>query len=60
VPGSYLFVALLALVGIGAVALLGTETKGRTIEHASEIQRPGKAIDLRKRQERNERSGEHV
>ena len=33
VPGSYLFVALLALVGIGAVALLGTETKGRTIDH---------------------------
>src|SRR5437764_2684087 len=60
VPGSYLFVALLALVGIGAVALLGTETKGRTIEHASEIQRPGKANDLRKRQARNERSGQHV
>jgi putative MFS transporter len=60
VPGSYLFVALLALVGIGAVALLGTETKGRTIEHASEIQRPGKANDLRKRQARNERSGEYV
>jgi putative MFS transporter len=33
VPGSYLFVALLALVGIGAIALLGTETKGRTIDH---------------------------
>ena len=33
VPGSYLFVALVAFVGIGAVALLGTETKGRTIEH---------------------------
>ena len=33
VPGSYLFVALLALVGIGTVAVLGTETKGRTIEH---------------------------
>ncbi len=60
VPGSYLFVALLALVGIGAVALLGTETKGRTIEHASEIQSPGKANDLRKRQARNERSGEYV
>jgi putative MFS transporter len=60
VPGSYLFVARLALVGIGAVALLGTETKGRTIEHASEIQRPGKANDLGKRQARNERSGEHV
>jgi MFS transporter, putative metabolite:H+ symporter len=60
VPGSYLFVALIALVGIGAVALLGTETKGRTIEHASEIQRPGKAHDLRKRQARNERSGEYV
>jgi putative MFS transporter len=33
VSGSYLFVALLALIGIGAVALLGTETKGRTIDH---------------------------
>jgi MFS transporter, putative metabolite:H+ symporter len=60
VAGSYLFVALLALVGIGAVALLGTETKGRTIEHASEIQRPGKANDLRKRPASNERSGQHV
>jgi putative MFS transporter len=60
VPGSYLFVALLALVGIGAVAWLGTETKGRTIEHASEIQRPGTANDLRKRPARNERSGEYV
>jgi putative MFS transporter len=30
---SYFFVALLALVGISAVALLGTETKGRTIDH---------------------------
>ena len=60
VAGSYLFVALLALVGIGAIALLGTETKGRTIEHASEIQRPDKANDLGKRQERIERSGAHV
>ncbi|HEY6543146.1 MAG TPA: MFS transporter [Ktedonobacteraceae bacterium] len=33
VPVSYFFVALLALVGIGTIALLGTETKGRTIEH---------------------------
>src|SRR2546422_410404 len=70
VPGSYLFVALLALVGISAVALLGTETKGRTIEHTSEIQRPGKEFPTinraptinrgATRQERNERSGEHV
>ena len=60
VPGSYLFVALLALVGVGAVAWLGTETKGRSIEHASEIQRPGTANDLRKRPARNERSGEYV
>jgi len=30
---SYLFVALVALVGIGTVAVLGTETKGRTIDH---------------------------
>jgi putative MFS transporter len=60
VPDSYLFVALLALVGVGAVAWLGTETKGRSIEHASEIQRPGTANDLRKRPARNERSGEYV
>ncbi len=33
VPVSYFFVALVALVGIGTVALLGTETKGQTIEH---------------------------
>lgn len=30
---SYFFVALIALVGVSAVALLGTETKGRTIEY---------------------------
>src|SRR5207248_10983857 len=53
--GSYLFVALLALVGLGTVAVLGTETKGRTIEHASEIPRPGTTHDLRKRHARNER-----
>ena len=33
VPVSYLFVALVAVVGIGTVALLGTETKGRSIDH---------------------------
>jgi putative MFS transporter len=33
VPVSYFFVALVALVGIGTVALLGTETKGRSIDH---------------------------
>jgi putative MFS transporter len=33
VPVSYFFVALVALVGIGTVALLGTETKGRSIGH---------------------------
>src|SRR6266566_989697 len=55
VAGSYLFVALLALVGLGAVAVLGTETKGRTIEHASERPRPGTTTDLRKRPARNER-----
>jgi putative MFS transporter len=33
VPVSYLFVALVAVVGIGTVAVLGTETKGRTIDH---------------------------
>src|SRR5947209_1870244 len=60
VPGSYLFVALLALVGISAVAVLGTETKGRSIEHASEIPRPGTATDLRKGHASNERSGEYV
>jgi putative MFS transporter len=59
-PGSYLFVALLAVVGISAVAVLGTETKGRSIEHASEIPRPGTAPELRKRHASNERSGQHV
>src|SRR2546423_8684566 len=58
--GSYLFVALLALVGIGAVAMLGTETKGRSIEHASQIPGPGTAHDLKKRRASNERSGEYV
>jgi putative MFS transporter len=33
VPVSYVFVALIALVGIGTVAVLSSETKGRTIEH---------------------------
>src|SRR5438874_3722270 len=33
VPVSYFFVALVALLGIGTVAVLGTETKGRTIDH---------------------------
>ncbi|MFL5588814.1 MAG: MFS transporter [Ktedonobacteraceae bacterium] len=33
VPVSYIFVALVALVGIGAVAVLGTETKGQSIDH---------------------------
>lgn len=33
VPTSYVFVALVALVGIGTVAVLGTETKGRSIDH---------------------------
>ncbi len=33
VPISYFFVALVALVGIGTVGLLGTETKGRTIDY---------------------------
>ena len=32
-PISYCFVAFVALVGIGTVALLGTETKGRAIDH---------------------------
>ena len=30
---SYLFVALVALVGISAVAVLGTETKGLTVDY---------------------------
>ena len=29
VPGSYIFVALVALAGLATVAWLGTETKGR-------------------------------
>ena len=30
---SYIFVALVALVGIGAVVVLGTETKGLTVDY---------------------------
>jgi MFS transporter, putative metabolite:H+ symporter len=36
IPGSYMFVAILAVIGVLAVALLGTETKGRSIEEASD------------------------
>ena len=36
VTGSYIFVAIVALGGIAAVALLGTETRGKTIERASQ------------------------
>lgn len=36
VLGSYIFVAAIALGGVLAVALLGTETRGRTIEKVSE------------------------
>ncbi len=36
IPGSYVFVAILAVIGVLAVALLGTETKGRSIEEVSE------------------------
>jgi len=35
VIGSYIFVAVISLGGIAAVALLGTETRGKTIENAS-------------------------
>jgi putative MFS transporter len=37
VPGSYIFVAVLAIVGVIAVALLGTETKGAILEKAVEV-----------------------
>lgn len=37
--GSYLFVAIVALGGVAAVALLGTETRGLTIDQASENSR---------------------
>jgi putative MFS transporter len=35
--GSYLFVAIVALGGLVAVALLGTETRGKSIERAASI-----------------------
>jgi putative MFS transporter len=35
VPGSYIFVACLAIVGVVAVIVLGYETKGQTIEQTS-------------------------
>jgi putative MFS transporter len=35
VPGSYFFVAAVALIGIAAVAVLGTETKGRSDARAT-------------------------
>ena len=34
--GSYIFVAVVALGGVAVVALLGTETRGMTIDQASE------------------------
>jgi putative MFS transporter len=37
VLGSYIFVAVVAVIGLGSVALLGTETRGKTIEQVSEI-----------------------
>jgi hypothetical protein len=35
VAGSYIFVAAVALVGVIAVAVLGTETRGQRLEQAS-------------------------
>jgi putative MFS transporter len=37
VLGSYIFVAVVAVVGLGCVALFGTETRGKTIEQVSEV-----------------------
>lgn len=38
IPGSYVFVAILAAGGLIAVAFLGTETRGQIIEQVSELQ----------------------
>ncbi|HZS77377.1 MAG TPA: MFS transporter [Ktedonobacteraceae bacterium] len=38
IAGSYVFVAILAVGGLAAVALLGSETRGQAIEQVSEIQ----------------------
>jgi hypothetical protein len=32
IPGSYVFMALFACVGVLAVAIMGTETRGQSIE----------------------------
>jgi putative MFS transporter len=37
VLGSYIFVAVVAVIGLSTVALLGTETRGKTIEQVSEV-----------------------
>jgi MFS transporter, putative metabolite:H+ symporter len=38
ITGSYVFVAIVAVVGVLSVALFGIETKGRTVEQVSELQ----------------------
>ncbi|WP_165423798.1 MFS transporter [Ktedonosporobacter rubrisoli] len=37
IPRAYIFVAVVGLVGVAAVALLGSETKGEILEKVSEI-----------------------
>ena len=38
ITGSYVFVAILAVVGLAAVAFLGTETRGQAIEQVAELE----------------------
>ena len=50
VPGSYAFVAVLAVLGTLVVATLGRETKGLSLERVSEVQlfSPGRELEEQK------------
>lgn len=37
VAGSYIFIAVVALIGVAVVAILGTETKGESLEKVSNV-----------------------
>jgi putative MFS transporter len=37
VAGSYVFIAVVAIIGVGVVALLGTETRGESLEKVSNV-----------------------
>jgi MFS transporter, putative metabolite:H+ symporter len=37
VAGSYIFIAVVALIGVGVVAMLGTETRGEPLEKVSNV-----------------------